>query len=207
MATRLDLTGQHFGKLIVLSFAGINHRQNTLWLCQCDCGNRITTIGTALRAKHIKSCGCLQYLPKTPTHGMKHTQTYNCWNKMKQRCLNPKNPAYPRYGGKGITICPQWLQFEHFFADMGIQPPGLSLDRIDNNGNYEPENCRWATPREQVINRHTTRYITYNGITQCLEDWAITLGIAGCTLSARLKRMSLKRALTLPKQISGKVHK
>jgi len=129
------------------------------------------------------------------------TPTYRSWDAMIQRCTNPKATGYAEYGGAGITVCERWRKFEAFLADMGERPDGTSLDRHpDLNGNYEPGNCRWATPREQNLNRAATRYIEFNGERKSLVEWAESLGITTPGMIRRLKRMPLERALTEPKQ-------
>ena len=118
---------------------------------------------------------------------------------MGQRCNNPKNPDYPRYGGRGITVCERWMTFENFLADMGEKPRGQSIDRINNNGNYEPGNCKWATQREQVRNSSHMRLITCNGETLCFKDWAARLKISPSSLYRRLKRHPIETALLTPR--------
>jgi hypothetical protein len=125
-------------------------------------------------------------------------KTYDCWYSMHRRCYRYRtnHPDYKNYRGRGIVVCERWGTFANFVSDMGLKPEGLSLDRIDNNQSYYPENCRWATPREQTINRYTTRMISYNGITQCLRDWSRSLGMTSRSISDRLKRgLPLSKAL------------
>src|SRR5215510_2760970 len=134
-----------------------------------------------------------------PEHGLTGTRVYKTWRSMKERCLNPKNPSYKCYGGRGIKICERWLSFENFLADMGDKPLGLTLERKDNNGDYTPENCYWATAKEQARNRGTNRYLTYNGITKTLTEWAEEKGMSPAALARRLNaEWSLEEALTLP---------
>lgn len=116
------------------------------------------------------------------THGMSHTPTYVSWNSMRQRCLNPKNPNYRDYGGRGIVCCDRWSSFEAFLADMGVRPAGTTLEREDNDGNYEPGNCRWATPTSQSRNRRNNLRITHEGETLLLADWSRRLGVDAGTL-------------------------
>ena len=132
--------------------------------------------------------GVVESNKRRAKHGMYKTATYNTWRQMKDRCVNPNNARYARYGGRGITICDAWLAFDNFYADMGDKPEGMTLDRIDNNGNYEPENCRWATPQEQSNNVKTNRVFTYNNKTQTLAQWAREKGMAYHVLKYRLNK-------------------
>lgn len=142
------MLGQRFGRLVVLSRA--NHPDSThkYYLCKCDCSNEIIVRGSSLRSFASKSCGCVQTI-----HKMYGTSTYISWCNMIQRCTNSNSTGYINYGGRGITICERWLDFRNFYKDMGDKPENRSLDRINNDGNYEPSNCRWATPYEQTNNR------------------------------------------------------
>lgn len=152
---RLDLTGQKFGRLIVTSSAGSNGRP--LWNCRCDCGNTRVVMAGNLRGGISTSCGCFtieRIKEVNTTHGMSGTKEWMIWCQMRQRCLNPNHSRYAEWGGRGITVCDRWLKFENFIADMGLRPPDkTSIDRIDNDGNYEPNNCRWATAKEQRLNQ------------------------------------------------------
>jgi len=151
-----NLIGKRFGKLVVLRKT--DKRKNDgciIWECKCDCGNLIKISTTRFNKKHrsTKSCGCL-HKEKIITHDKWGTSTYNSWKSMKQRCLNENNVKFTIYGGRGIMICERWIVFENFFADMGERPEGMTLDRIDNDGHYELDNCRWATP---IVQRHNRR--------------------------------------------------
>ena len=152
-----DLRNRRFGRLTAVRDTGIRKERNVVWLCQCDCGNIMTTRGSSLKSGGTKTCGCINPNFK---HGQIHTRTYISWGGMKQRCINPKATGYKNYGGRGITICERWLGcggFIHFLKDMGERPEGKSIDRIDNDGNYEPSNCQWATKEEQQNNKRRSK--------------------------------------------------
>jgi hypothetical protein len=152
-----DISGKKFNKLTVLEFAGkINNKRHVFWSCKCDCGNIVTVRGDSLRLGATKSCGCFRGSIKK--HGMAYSLTYRSWINMKQRCSNKNNIGYSRYGGRGIKVCDRWLEsFENFLEDMGKRPNGMSIDRIDNDDNYEPDNCKWSTSKEQSNNQTTNK--------------------------------------------------
>lgn len=158
MPPRSDLAGRRFGRIVAIEDVGTdgNHR---LWMCHCDCGVDKVVSAASLVRGHQQSCGC-----GIRTHRLSRSSTYKSWQMMRQRCSNPRNDNYRRYGAKGIGVCERWESFENFVADMGERPEGTSLDRIDSVGNYESGNCRWATRREQNVN--TSRWAGY----RALED-------------------------------------
>jgi len=187
----IDRTGLRFGRLVVLGFAG-KRGTNNFWLCRCDCGQEKEVAWSALGAGLTRSCGCLRdELIRTQcrTHGRARTPEYVSWCSMINRCTNEADKTYQNYGARGITICERWRHsFENFFADMGKKPSsGHSIDRIDNDGHYTPENCRWATALQQSRNRRRRHRVTFRGETHCLTEWAEITGLKFSLLSDRFK--------------------
>jgi hypothetical protein len=159
MKEKSNIAGKRFGKLKVLRFSHVGKLGKLFWVCLCKCGKQATIPRTNLVSGNTKSCGC-----GWKKHGhaiLGHiTPEYNIWNAMKHRCLNPRHKSYKNYGGRGIKICKRWNSFINFLRDMGVRPnPKLSLDRINNNGNYCPSNCRWATRHEQRINSRPRNHL------------------------------------------------
>ena len=159
-----DLQGQRFARLLVIERHGRNSFGNATWLCVCDCGNEVVAAGGHLRSGHTRSCGCLVKdtvagfgLSSRLTHGHSvnraHSSTYHSWRAMLQRCTNQNQRAFPYYGGRGVRVCERWVTFDNFLNDMGERPVGMTLDRINSDGHYEPGNCRWAGREEQSKNR------------------------------------------------------
>lgn len=158
----MQLTGQIFSRLTVINRVPVSPR-GAYWLCQCSCGKQTVVSSSHLVSGHTRSCGCFakesqRLSKKTHGHAAKNnaSRTYACWANMWTRCTRPQSNRYQYYGGRGIRVCPRWGKFENFLADMGEKPPGLTLDRIDVNGDYKPSNCRWATTKEQALNRQTS---------------------------------------------------
>ena len=149
--------GQRFGRLVVVGRGENNRGNHPMWMCQCDCGGTSVIDGSSLGTGRTTSCGCKHReltIKRRTTHGMYKTKEYNTWRNMKSRCSRKTGKHWKDYGSRGITVCPEWVSsFETFYRDMGDKPEGMSLDRIDNDGNYLPGNCRWATDIEQRSNR------------------------------------------------------
>jgi len=191
MPVLINLIGKKFNRLTVIGREANNKRNNSRWLCLCDCGNKIITAGYSIKNGQTKSCGCLRKESTSRTgslkrtHGYSRTSTYNTWSHMIQRCNNKDNFQYTDYGGRGITVCDRWDinkggSFENFLADMSEKPKNKSLDRIDNNkliNGYSPENCRWSTTKEQNRNKRNNKLYTYNGKTLCEQDWLEEIGL------------------------------
>ena len=179
-----DRIGEQFGKWAVVAFSHTKKYttwNDSYWECECSCGNTSTVSIRELKKGKTKSCGC-----NRKTHGMKGTPTHNSWHSMKTRCSSTS----PRYGGRGITVCTRWKDsFENFYNDMGERPSKKhSIERINNDGDYTPDNCKWATLDEQANNKSTNRPITYQGVTMNLCQWAKKLGICKSTLAERLDK-------------------
>lgn len=187
MAQKIDLTGARFGRLVYVRDVSQSPRR-ALW--KCDCGNEHIATVSSVKFRPNSACGCrlkeYQAAGTVATHRRHNTPEYKSWTAMKQRCRNPNDGGFPRYGGRGIDYCERWESFENFFADMGPRPEGMTLDRIDNDGPYSPDNCRWATKRTQQANRGCARLITHNGETRTINDWARIKGLLWSTIEQRL---------------------
>ena len=203
-----DLTGQKFGRLVVLRFVGKDKWGQSRWSCVCNCGVEKIVRGNSLKSGATKSCGCLQkekLIKRLTKHGHSTrttmSKTYSAWHSIIQRCTNANNMGYQDYGGRGITVCKRWMKFENFLEDMG-EPPSAkhSIDRIDNDGNYCKSNCRWATSKQNSRNTRRNRLITYDNKTQCIADWADEFNINYNTLYARIftYNWTIEKALTTP---------
>ncbi len=156
---RLDLTNKRFGRLVAVKATPLRNNGNILWECKCDCGNIKRVRAHVLRCGDTRSCGCLVKeksplnLVRSILHGMSRTPTWNVWQHMRRRCYDSSDVSYRYYGQRGIKVCERWQDFELFLRDMGEKPIGLSIERIDNDGDYEPSNCKWATAKEQRANQ------------------------------------------------------
>ena len=203
----IDLTNRRFDRWLVIGFS---HRIKNvyLWFCRCDCGVVKTVRRYDLISGSSRSCGCIfkeLISERNKTHGKSKTSpAYYRWKAMKQRCCNKNSSRYKDYGGRGITVCARWLNsFDAFLSDMGEPPTDKHvIDRIDNNGPYSPENCRWVTYQESSLNTRGNRFITIDGVTKSIIQWANFLGVTPKTIYDRISRgWSLKETLTtLPRQ-------
>ncbi len=208
------MSGKKIGRLFVLHKCGSQKSTGSIkWECLCDCGNIKAIDGVSLRRGSIVSCGCFnaeQASKLMTTHGYSRATgakkaTYKIWTSMLQRCNNPKSQKFHRYGARGISVCCDWHQFENFIFDMGERPEGFSIDRIDNDGNYCKDNCRWASDSDQSHNRENNRMLTHNGETMCVSEWARHIGIPVQSLWNRLRcGWDDARALTTPLAIRRK---
>lgn len=165
------LVGQHINNILIINFDKMDSNRRSSWIVKCNCG-KIFSIKLSCLWSGTSSCGCLKINHAKVKHGKHKSRVYCVWIDMKQRCYNKNCNAYKNYGGRGIKICDKWLKFEGFYEDMGDRPPKRTLDRIDVNGDYCKENCRWATTAEQARNKRNNVNITHNNKTQCLADWA-----------------------------------
>lgn len=187
MVKPVDITGRRFGRLVILGYASKGR-----WRCVCDCGTVKPVKRYRLTNQQTRSCGCLHrelLASLNATHRLAGTPTHRIWVQMKQRCDNPKNKSYRHYGARGVTVCDRWREsFENFLTDMGERPTSEhSINRIDNNGNYEPSNCHWATREEQANNTRKNRKIEYKGKTRNLIQLSRALGINRTTLESRIR--------------------
>ena len=203
-----DLTGKKFNRLTVIKRVENSKNGATRWLCKCDCGNETIVRRDHLLNNEIYSCGCYQreFVSKNRLkHGCSHrTRLYSIWATMIQRCSDIKCNAYKDYGLRGISVCNKWKNFVNFqeWALNNGYHNDLSIDRIDNNGNYEPNNCRWCDRITQANNKRNNHYIIYNGETKTIAQWALLVGLKHSTLQVRLKRgWSIEKALLEPLHI------
>lgn len=227
MAPFKDLSGKRFGRLVAIKTCGISKGGGYRWLCQCDCGNEKIVPVSYLTTGQTRSCGCLhtevvikqnksQEKRKSTaewnriykkTHGQTKTRLYKIWQGMKKRCLDPNSHAYKDYGGRGISVCQEWVDsFEAFFdwaIDSGYMED-LTIERKDNDGDYTPENCKWAGVFEQANNKRSNVYLTSDGKTQTLKQWADELGMNYSTMHSRLKMgWPVERVLREPTHANG----
>lgn len=205
---KIDITGQRFGRLTVIKPVESKNKL-TRWLCMCSCGKQVIVATRSLRRGDTRSCGCLHTeISKMLhlTHGKTNTRLHNIWSGMKERCYNQNCEKYHLYGGRGVSICDEWKNsFETFYswAITNGYKEGLSIDRIDNQKGYFPENCRWLTQAEQMRNTTVNHWLTCNGKTMVLMDWAKELNLSETTILKRLKNFDVETALSKPKAEHG----
>ena len=200
---RIDLEGRRFGRLVAVSSE--KRGVNMYWTCRCDCGGTAVVRASSLTAGGTSSCGCFRREVKRAAikHGHARTKkspTYTAWASMRHRCTNKNNAHYEDYGGRGVTVCTRWERFENFLEDMGECPFEMEIDRFPNNdGNYEPGNCRWATRKQQQNNMRSNRLLTYQGRTQTMTQWAEELQMESYDIRNRLNYgWSIDRIFTTP---------
>lgn len=196
----LSSIGRKFGILTVLSFSYVSNHGDVYWNCLCDCGKTKVAMNGSLKSGDTKSCGCLYRKRKNNLkHGMVYTATYESWSGMLKRCTNSNSDVYRHYGGRGIKVCVRWKKFENFYGDMGDKPKNKSLDRINNNENYTPKNCKWSTQKEQTNNKRNNHRITIKGKTRTVTEWSDFVGIKKDTIFMRIHRgWSPEKAVLTP---------
>lgn len=207
---RDDYCGKKFGRLLVIKWSGRDKWNVNMWMCSCDCGNEKVISQGKLKSGNTKSCGCLQLESRTK-HGFstrkKTHPLYHVLDAMKQRCYNQNCKAYKNYGGRGIEICKEWLNSYQKFIDWGLKSgwkEKLMIERIDVNGNYEPQNCCFISHKNQQRNRRDTNFLTYNGQTKSIPEWAEIYNLKYSTLVARLNYgWGIDEALTKPVSQKG----
>lgn len=207
----IDMTGQRYGRLTVLERAPNNKRGLVCWVCRCDCGKIVTLVGHEIRRGNVTSCGCFMreqrraYMTK---HGGYYDRLHLVWTNMLRRCRNPHDKSYSRYGGRGISVCDEWLSYQAF-KDWALAhgydkdaPTGeCTLDRINVDGNYCPANCRFISMAEQARNKSTNAYITVNGVTRCREDWARIIGTSGTAIYLAEKKWGIPAEQYISKRL------
>ena len=210
----LDLAGKRYGYLTPIKIVGKDNRHNNLWECQCDCGNIVITTATQIKSKNTVSCGCFRKKiidsigDISKTHGESKTRLYRIWYTMKRRCYDENFNRYNDYGGRGITVCDEWHKYENFakWAKSNGYSDTLTIDRIDVNGDYCPENCRWSDYVTQSNNRRNNRFISRNGRTLTCAQWAKEIGMKASILYERLyvEHWDIERAFTEPPKSNSK---
>lgn len=200
MGKPIDMTGHRYGRLQVIELAGQNKHNQRMWRCICDCGNTLDVLGFLLRQKQTRSCGCLakeSIANVNKKHGKSGSQIWSIHRSMMDRCYLATSHTYKNYGGRGITVCDRWHDFENFYADLGDKPAGMTLERINNQGPYSPDNVRWATYKDQANNRRSNIVLEFQGRKQTMQQWCDEFGLKLATVWARLNRgWSVDRALT-----------
>lgn len=203
----IDRTGQKYGRLTVIKFIGITEgkKKRSIWLCKCDCGNQKEILGERLASGKTQSCGCLNKeinIKKSTKHGLSNTKIYFVWKAMISRCYNKRNPNYKNYGKRGIEVFKDWHELKNFYqwAMNNGYDENLEIERIDNNGNYEPNNCKWATRKEQTRNTRKNVNVEINGIIKTIAEWAEENGYKNSTIQYRYYRGDRGKRLIRPIQ-------
>ena len=202
------MIGQKFNRWTVIATSDIRKNNRPAHLCRCDCGTEKVLLLSMLKNGSSKSCGCYnreQSSKKHKTHGLTKMPIYTVWKNMLKRCLYEGSKDYYLYGARGISVCDRWLKFQNFFDDIGDVPFALAqLDRIDCDGNYEPDNCRWSTATENMRNRRGNNYITFEGETHCVTEWEEKCGMPRNMITTRLKAgWDLFKAMNTPPKKTG----
>lgn len=203
----INLTGKQYGRLTAIKHIGKDKHNNAMWKCKCSCGNTIIVRGATLRNGKANSCGCLHkemtkdLAKNNITHNMSNTRLYRVWQNIKSRCYYKQNNRYENYGGRGIKVCDEWKNdFKSFYewAVTNGYKDTLTIDRINVNGDYEPNNCRWSTLIQQGRNKRNNKTYTINGETRCLSEWCELLNLNYNTVSTRIHRnWAIEKALEL----------
>ena len=206
----IDLTGKTFNRWSVMFFSGRDKCGNRIWKCRCNCGTVRNVTASHLKDGVSKSCGCfnLERLSETKTtHGEAgRTAEYGIWAGMITRCTNTKTKRFLRYGGRGIKVCKRWRKYENFLLDMGRRPDGLTLERKNNNGDYSPKNCVWASWTDQQNNRSDNKIISFNGEKLTMAQWSKKTGIAYAAIQRRIRDgWPLERTLTEPATVKKRI--
>lgn len=205
MSEIFNMTGLRFGKLVGVKKVG-NHPKSrrAMWLFQCDCGKTKVIAGGPVRSGNSRSCGCgivNATIQRNLTHGLSFTPEHMAWREMKKRCYNPNYNGFKNYGGRGISVCERWMDsFENFFSDMGKRPSEKhSIDRVENNGNYEPGNCRWATKKHQNRNKRNNHKLCFSGESKTIQEWSEITGINHGTIESRIRKSkwTVEKSLTV----------
>jgi len=203
----IDITGKKFNRLTVIKRIENSTFRKARWLCKCDCGNFTEVSGDNLRNGSVKSCGCLikDKNKQRATHRKSNIRLYNIWRNMKARCNNSKNPDYKNYGKRGIKVCDEWINFENFYnwAINNGYKEKLSIDRVDVNKNYQPNNCRWISLKKQSYNKRNSFFINIKGEEKCLAEWCEIYNVKYSTVYRRITRnkMSIEDAILKPIKI------
>lgn len=198
------MAGKRFGAITVIRQLPSKTGKTgvaAMWECRCDCGVTFSRSGGNIRLSGDRaSCGCKRGVRRR-THGKAGTRVHSIWMGMHRRCNVPTNPSFPQWGGRGIKVCRRWKSFASFYKDMGDPPTDKhTIDRIDNDGNYTPKNCRWATRAQQSTNKRNTIFLTFRGKTKCLSEWAKEVGLSRGAIRARLRKgWSVRKALGTPR--------